>query len=76
NVADLLARWSGDQWRSTRHRVLPPPAEAPSEELISLIMFLEANPDTLVEPLRPGTSYQPVLAGEYLTERTLAATVP
>jgi isopenicillin N synthase-like dioxygenase len=76
NVADLLARWSGDQWRSTRHRVLPPPAEAPSEELISLIMFLEADPDTLIEPLRPGTSYQPVLAGEYLTERTLAATVP
>ena len=76
NVADLLARWTGDQWRSTRHRVLPPPAEAPAEELISLIMFLEADPDTLIEPLRPGTSYQPVRAGEYLTERTLAATVP
>ena len=76
NVADLLARWTGDQWRSTRHRVLPPPAEAPSEELISLIMFLEADPDTLIEPLRPGTSYQPVRAGEYLAERTLAATVP
>jgi isopenicillin N synthase-like dioxygenase len=76
NVADLMARWSGDQWRSTRHRVLPPPAEAPSEELISLIMFLEADPDTVVEPLRPGTAYQPVRAGEYLAERTLAATVP
>jgi isopenicillin N synthase-like dioxygenase len=76
NVADLLSRWAGERWRSTRHRVLPPPAEAPAEELISLIMFLEADPDTLIEPLRPGTSYQPVLAGEYLAERTLAATVP
>ena len=56
--------------------MLPPPAEAPAEELISLIMFLEADPDTLIEPLRPGTSYQPVRAGEYLAERTLAATVP
>jgi isopenicillin N synthase-like dioxygenase len=75
NVGDLLARWTGDRWRSTRHRVLPPSAEAPEEELISLIVFLEADSDTLVEPLREGSSYAPVLASEYLLERTRAATV-
>src|SRR3984957_10636501 len=30
NVADLLSHWTGGRWRSTRHRVLPPPEQAPS----------------------------------------------
>ena len=75
NVGDLLARWTGDRWRSTRHRVLPPPAEAPSEELISLIVFLEADPDAVISPLRDGSDYEPVTAGEYLLARADAATV-
>jgi len=75
NVGDLLARWTGDRWRSTRHRVLPPPAQAPDEELISLIVFLEANVDTVVEPLVAGTAYAPIVAGTYLLERANAATV-
>ena len=70
-----MARWTGDRWRSTRHRVLPPSAEAPDEELISLILFLEADVDTVVTPLDGGTGYPPVTAGEYLLERELAATV-
>jgi isopenicillin N synthase-like dioxygenase len=48
NIGDLLARWTGDRWRSTRHRVLPPPERAPGEELISLVLFLEADVDTVV----------------------------
>ncbi|OHV41336.1 MULTISPECIES: isopenicillin N synthase family dioxygenase [Pseudofrankia] len=75
NVGDLLARWTGDRWRSTRHRVLPPPAEAPDEELVSLIVFLEADVDTVVEPLVAGTAYAPIVAGHYLLERANAATV-
>jgi isopenicillin N synthase-like dioxygenase len=75
NVGDLLARWTNDRWRSTRHRVLPPPAEAPGEELISLIVFLEADVDALIEPIGPGSSYAPVTAGEYYLERLNAASI-
>jgi isopenicillin N synthase-like dioxygenase len=76
NVADLLSRWTGGRWRSTRHRVLPPPEEAPDEELISLIVFLEADVDTVVTPVTGETAYEPVVAGEWLAARAAAATMP
>jgi isopenicillin N synthase-like dioxygenase len=76
NVGDILARWTADRWRSTRHRVLPPPAQDPDEELVSLILFHEADMDTVVEPLFPGTPHQPVTAADYLRERTASASVP
>jgi len=75
NVADLLSRWSGGRWRSTRHRVLPPPAQAPDEELISLIVFLEAEVDTVIKPVAGDRGIEPVVAGVWLREREAAATV-
>ena len=75
NVADLLSRWTGERWRSTRHRVLPPPAEAPDEELISLIVFLEAEMDTVIRPVAGRRDVEPVVAGEWLRAREAAATV-
>ena len=69
NIGDLLARWTGDRWRSTRHRVLPPQAEAPDEDLLSLIFFYEANHDAVVESLPAPigrTSFPPVIAHEYI----------
>src|SRR5262249_61978823 len=43
NTGDLLARWSGGRWKSNRHRVLPPQAEAPDEGLVSLVYFYEVD---------------------------------
>jgi len=75
NVADLLSRWTGERWRSTRHRVLPPPRNAPDEELISLIVFLEAEVDTVIRPVAGNNDLEPVVAGEWLRAREAAATV-
>ncbi len=79
NTGDLLARWTGDRWLSNRHRVLPPQADAPDEDLVSLVYFYEADRDTVVEALRPPVgrpnTYPPVVASDFLRERLDAISV-
>jgi isopenicillin N synthase-like dioxygenase len=79
NIGDLLARWTGDRWRSNRHRVLPPLAEAPEEDLVSLVYFYEADHDAVVESLKPPigrpNAYAPVVSAAFLRERLDAITV-
>ena len=79
NVGDLLGRWTGDRWRSTRHRVLPPPSDAPDEELMSLVAFFEADADVVVEAFSPpighDNDYEPVVVGDWLVGRYEAAVV-
>jgi isopenicillin N synthase-like dioxygenase len=73
NAGDLLARWTGDRWRSTPHRVLPPPVDDPGEELLSLAFCSGPDPLTVVETLPTATAgperYAPVTAGEFLRGR-------
>ncbi len=78
NIGDLLARWTGDRWRSNRHRVLPPDAAAPDEELVSLIYFYEVDPDARIESLPApvgSVSYPPVRAADYLLDKLNAITM-
>jgi isopenicillin N synthase-like dioxygenase len=78
NVGDLLARWTGDRWLSARHRVLPPPADVPDEELVSLVFFYEADHDAVVETLGPPvgrTPHPPVRTSEFIKERLDAITI-
>ena len=79
NTGDLIARWSGERWRSNRHRVLPPPATAPDEELMSLVYFFEADPEAMVVPLAPPRGRRAdlpsVRAGDFVRERYDAITL-
>ncbi|WP_338697554.1 2-oxoglutarate and iron-dependent oxygenase domain-containing protein [Streptomyces sp. Q6] len=78
NIGDLMARWTGDRWRSGRHRVLPPPADAPAEELMSLVYFYECDPRTTVEPVpapKGRVAYEPVDSHVYLRGKLDAITV-
>jgi isopenicillin N synthase-like dioxygenase len=78
NIGDLMARWTGDRWRSTRHRVLPPQAAAPDEDLVSLIFFYETDHDARITSLGPPvgrTEYPEVTASVYLKEKLDAITV-
>src|SRR5437764_4833131 len=78
NIGDLMARWTGDRWRSTRHRVLPPDPSAPDEDLVSLIFFYETDHDARITSLGPPvgrTAYPEVIAADYLREKLDAITV-
>jgi isopenicillin N synthase-like dioxygenase len=66
NIGDCLMRWTNDIYVSTPHRVLPP-----KRQRRSVAMFVEANPDTVIEAL-PGTGppkYAPIRAADYLKSR-------
>ena len=79
NIGDLLAHWTGLRWRSGRHRVLPPQAGAPHEELVSLVFFFELDHDALVTPLAPPLGRRadlpPVVSAPFLRERLDAISV-
>lgn len=78
NLGDLLAQWTNDRWRSTLHRVVPPPATAEGPvRRRSVAFFHEADADALVEaipscvsPERPAR-YEPVTAGAHLMGKLL-----
>ncbi|WP_433565650.1 isopenicillin N synthase family dioxygenase [Nocardia sp. CA-151230] len=79
NIGDLLAYWSGQRWPAGRHRVLPPQASAPDEDLVSLIYFYELDHDARVTPLEPPigrvSGLAPVVSAEFLRTRLDAITL-
>ncbi len=78
NIGDLMARWTGDRWRSGRHRVLAPSPQVPEEDLMSLVYFYECNPHTTVAPLPAPVgrvNHEPVDSSAYLKAKLDAITV-
>jgi isopenicillin N synthase-like dioxygenase len=78
NLGDMTAQWTNDRWRSTLHRVLPPPPDATGRALRrSAAFFFDANYDARIECLPtcsgPGqpAKYPPVIAGEHLIAKIL-----
>jgi isopenicillin N synthase-like dioxygenase len=79
NIGDLLAHWTGLRWSSGRHRVLPPQAAHPDEELMSLVFFYELDHDAVVTPLAPPVGRRagldPVICAPFIRERLDAISV-
>lgn len=81
NTGDLIRHWTNERWCSNEHRVLPPPAERPQEELISLVFFGEPSLDVVVEAFPSCVSdhnrakYPPVLSHAYLGQKMDALAV-
>ncbi|QJW83384.1 isopenicillin N synthase family oxygenase [Ramlibacter terrae] len=69
NIGDLMARWSNDNWVSTLHRVVNPPAGAGAESRRqSLVFFHNPNYDAEIANLMPSQAakYAPTTSGEHL----------
>jgi len=70
NIGDCLMRWTNDIYQSTPHRVLKPAAER-----YSIAMFLDPNPDALVQAIpscvAEGSAprYPAISAHDYLQQR-------
>ena len=78
NLGDLTAQWTNDEWRSTVHRVVPPPAthDGPAVRR-SAAFFLDGNWDAVIECLPTCTTidkpprYEPVTAGQHLMAKLI-----
>ena len=70
NVADLLSRWTGGEYKSTPHRVV----NTSGKERLSIVLAFDPNPETIVDPNDVfGPTYKsnvkPITCGDYLIWR-------
>jgi len=79
NIGDLMSVWTNDQWRSTKHRVLVPPAEHRAVPRVSIPYFHQPNwlaevaclPSCIEEGDQP--KHAPVSSGAYLLAKIQSA---
>jgi isopenicillin N synthase-like dioxygenase len=78
NLGDALAVWTNDHWRSTLHRVVPPPPSTDGVALRrSFAFFHDGNTDALIECLPTCQSaddppkYEPITLGDHVMGKLL-----
>ena len=78
NLGDLLAEWTNDRWRSTVHRVVPPPPDVAGEfRRRSIAWFQQPNHDARIEVLSSccgpdnPPKYVPITSGEHLLAKLM-----
>jgi isopenicillin N synthase-like dioxygenase len=71
NTGDLLARWTNDQLRSNRHRVV----SSGHSDRYSMAVFVDPSYDVVVDPregdvrTKEPPRYEPVVTGEHVAKR-------
>lgn len=73
NIADLLQLYTNGRVKSTRHRVVSPPADKVSGGILparySIPFFVHPDPETMIDPITLSEGekklYEPVNAGEW-----------
>lgn len=79
NLGDMMAHWTNDRWRSTRHRVAIPDTDAATiEQRLALAFFHQPNWDVEINAIASCRSAgvrpdDPVLAGPWLAKKFDAA---
>ncbi len=78
NLGDLMARWTNDRWVSTMHRVVLPDGPDARRDRVSVPFFFQPAFGTVIETIpttitdaRP-RHYEPVVAGEWITAKSMA----
>lgn len=72
NIADLMQRWTSDEFVSVLHRVLLPPA-GDSSGRQSLAFFVQPDDEALITCCDGSNKYPPVTGGGYLNQRLKAS---
>ncbi len=70
NIGDLMARWTGDRWVSTLHRVVDPSsAQARDSHRLSSVFFHQPNYDAVIDEICPSATaaakYAPTRSSDY-----------
>ncbi len=79
NIGDLMAVWTNERWKSTKHRVRVPPADRREVPRVSFPYFHQPNWTAVVECLDSCLEgdeeplYEPVTSGKYLLQKIRTA---
>ncbi|KAK6169476.1 hypothetical protein SNE40_020524 [Patella caerulea] len=70
NIGDLMQRWTADELKATKHRVLIPEDEAEKTKgRQSMAFFIQPDDDCVIKCLDGSDKYQPITALDYLNWR-------